>query len=95
MARHEVAITVFCTVDDGVDYADAAHGASLAVRRALGGERGRLPNDIPLITRHGEEAVRVVGVLETGAALGNGYLWVSPTRRAWRDAGEDAKDGGS
>jgi hypothetical protein len=85
LPEHRVPVTVFTTVR-AVDYADAARVAEVAVRQALSGQRlTRLPVEIRFVTRDHDVPVQVHGISETGIAAGNGYLWVEPTSKAYRE----------
>lgn len=90
---HRVAVLVFAETT-GVDALDAARGAELAIRQLIAGElyRGN-PNTVPgvdgrtcwLRMTKGATPVRVAAVMDLGMACGNGYTWVTPTAKAFRE----------
>jgi hypothetical protein len=85
LSEHRVPVTVFTTVR-AVDYADASRVAEVAVRQALSNERlAALPLEIRFVSRDHDVPVQVHHISETGIAAGNGYLWVEPTSRAYRE----------
>lgn len=87
-----VAVTLFCEAE-GVDEMDAAAHATRAIRQALAGSPiARLPLTLPSVVaypgRSGEhvfEPVVVHQVMDAGMAAGNGYLWLRPTSKAFRE----------
>lgn len=90
LPEHRVAIVVFASVH-AVDELDAGHIAEAAVRAALRSgvspEHGDLELRRP--ARQGDSGplrvrVPVHEIRELGMACGNGYLWVSPTGKAYR-----------
>lgn len=102
-SRHRVAVIVFCEVEDA--YADeAGYVARMAVTHALsGGEPGehgyrRLrtpwPRRVGFVRPDGVEfTADVAQVMEVGAAAGNGYLWTTPTAKAFRESRSEHEDG--
>lgn len=93
LERFRVAVTVFAETE-AVDSTDAGHLVERAVedalRAALGNEEALVVTQPPRVEPPGRK-VWLVQVLETGTAIGNGYLWVTPTVRAWREAGRDER----
>lgn len=75
--KFDVAITVFAQAE-GCDAGDAAYNAAAAIRQACS-EGGM----IHATFRDDRVPVRVVKVMETGAAAGNFYLCVAPTPKAF------------
>lgn len=79
---HDVGIVVFMRAP-GVDARDAEARAEWAIRRAI-----RPTPDATLLDegRNGTgAAMPVLDVQEVGMAAGNGYLWLRPTRKAYRE----------
>lgn len=89
LPEHRVAITVFATTT-GVNVRDAANVARAAIRQAIAAASESpapgFPLDIPVAFRDECRPVQIVGVMETGAAAGDGYLRIVPTARAFREA---------
>lgn len=97
---HRLAITVFVDVQtESDDYVDAAHVAEITIRRALAKQTAPkvYPQSTPFeldrvkVRPNGTELppVRVHDVVETGMAAGNGYMWMRPTKVAYRAADDD------
>jgi hypothetical protein len=77
LPEQRVAITVFVTVP-AIDERDAAAIAEYAIRDTL--------NDQQIVTvRNEARTVRIVDVMDTGMAAGNGYLWLHPTPKSYRE----------
>lgn len=93
LERFRVAVTVFAETE-AVDSIDAGHLVEHAVedalRTALGDEGALVVTQPPRIEPPGRK-VWLVQVLETGTAIGNGYLWLTPTVRAWREVERDER----
>lgn len=88
LAKHRVAVTLFATVEC-VDGRDGGHILTYAVRHALRSalnEAGHLPFE----SHNGTRTIRVHDVMDTGMAAGNGYLWLEPTSKAFRETEEVA-----
>lgn len=95
--KHLVGIVVFVEAE-GASYDDAASGACLSITHALhGGELGAIGHagissdadpqpEFGFVRKDGVSYVaKLRSILEVGMALGNGYLWAKPTRKAeWR-----------
>lgn len=87
LTRQRVSITLFAEVE-AVDAYDGAHIAQMMLHQA-GIRAGQvvstdLPRDL------GARDVTVVGVMDTGMAMGNGYLWTAPTAKVWQQMGMQA-----
>jgi hypothetical protein len=85
LPEHRVAVTVFATVR-AVDERDGGsiveHALRDLIKRCADGD-GHL-----VVYLHGEpRPVSVVDVMETGMAAGNGYLWLRPTPKSYRERG--------
>lgn len=85
MTTHRVAVVVFCEVDAESEL-DAEAVVPLAVRRALGGGGLRPDSCADLsVDAYGHHfPVRAMLVMEAGLAAGNGYLWSTPTSKAYQ-----------
>jgi len=83
LPEQRVAVTVFATVR-AIDELDGANVAAYAIRDAL-----RQASNVSghLIVRHvtGEIPVRWGVVMDTGTAVGRGYLRVRPTSKAFAE----------
>lgn len=75
-----VAVIVFCDVIAPTEF-DALAVTERTVRRALEESAGEWPARLNTAVPWG--AVKAVRVMEAGTAIGNGYLWSTPTRKAW------------
>lgn len=81
---YRVALVVFCEAS-GADAYDAAYHAQRALTQQLSPNHARpallnpvsFPNGVTL------PPVVVHDVIEVGMAAGNGYLWTSPTSKAF------------
>jgi hypothetical protein len=96
MARERFKVAVVVLVDcEGVDERDASNVAQVAVRAAITGDAlASMPVEVAIPLRKAvDRTVRVIDVMDLGVAAGNGYLWTSPTSRAWRDVGIDPARG--
>lgn len=83
--EHDVAMVVFCRAA-GVDAHDAADRVRQALRRRL-----RPDDPMPLPHRRGIVAgreVTVAAIMELGGTAVNGYVWLKPTGRAFRELDE-------
>lgn len=88
--RYRVAITVFAEVEDCADELDAAYIAEVAIRQQFNADgKPRVPAKISARTRRAEIPVEVVKVIETGMAIGNGYLRTEPSSKAFREMRRD------
>jgi hypothetical protein len=82
MEKHRIAVTVFVEAE-GVDRLDASHIGALAVRMSLIRQMNA-NHELSFTDRYGRTyTVPMHGVMETGMAAGNGYLWVEPTSKAY------------
>jgi hypothetical protein len=91
MTRHMVAIVVFADVD-GIDQGDANNTAVNLILNALAAGQ---PVDLPLVlpaatAARNVKTARVVEVRELATAMGNRYLRITPTTRAWNECDVDA-----
>lgn len=87
--KFRVAIAVFVEVE-GVDALDASSAAQMLIRKALQGDQW--PTGQPFVLHHERpDGVswdgEVVNVMDVGMAAGNGYLWIEPTAKSWREKG--------
>jgi hypothetical protein len=89
LPEFDVAVVVFTRVR-GVDRIDASHIAESAVARAIMDAPAPPGADLVLRrttqTQNLQVPVQVAQVRELGIACGNGYLWVEPTKRAYRES---------
>lgn len=51
-----------------------------------------LPAEIHFRGFGSDHTITVVGAMEAGGAIGNGYLWAKTTPRAWRETGREVPD---
>lgn len=81
---HRVAIVIFAECE-GIDARDAANGAILSLNHALAGERLGTYKTLPSPPRPDGRTwdTTVHDVMEVGAAAANGYLWTTPTAKAY------------
>lgn len=84
----DVAVVVFVRCR-AVDRIDAGHIGEAVVREALvdAAEKRAMPLVVPVPRHLPGETATVAGVMDLGVACGNGYLWTSPTLKAYREAG--------
>lgn len=79
--KHRVAVVVFAEVE-AVDHGEAAYIARRSVRAALAD--GGLPAEVGFDHRSGQHLDATVhDVMDLGMAARDGYLWTTPTSRAY------------
>jgi hypothetical protein len=87
LPEHRIAVTVFA-IARGVDRLDASDIAEYAIRKTLA-EAAEVqvgePADITVQHLRGPVTVRIISAMDTGMAIGNGYLWIEPTEKAFRE----------
>lgn len=87
--KHRVAMTVFAEIEADYEW-DAQAIVRYAIRNAFltASTKGEttIPVTIPAEVRLGTFDVRVVKIMETSSAAGNGYLWVGATSKAFGEA---------
>lgn len=84
---HQVAMVLFTTVH-AVDNLDAAAVARVAIVSALKDSmvvRPHAPATIMARFRDASVPVQVHEVMDLGVAGGNGYVWIKPTSKAYRE----------
>jgi hypothetical protein len=79
LQEQRVAVTVFVTVR-AIDERDAGAIATYAIRDTLGDQQ-------ILTVKDDARVVHIVDVMDTGTAAGNGYLWLRPTAKSYRERG--------
>lgn len=86
--KHKVAIVIFCEAE-GVDELDASTVAERAIMFKLtDGKFRQAKLGITFgIEKKTTRDVTVVKAMDAGLAAGNGYLWTSPTSKAFREFG--------
>jgi hypothetical protein len=90
MNKTRAAVVLFVDIDENEvsDSSDLYILVQQGLRQQLKLGSQLSPN-ILLPVQFGKRAleVRIVGVMDAGQALGNGYLWAQPTATAWRNRG--------
>jgi hypothetical protein len=84
---HDVAVVVFARAQ-GVDYFDASHVAQRAISESLMKNRSDSSSNgykMSVLANFRDESrtVEIHKLMEVGIAVGNGYLWTSPTKKAF------------